>query len=124
MEGVRSLRMGIPAGDANLLSYSGAHQFITLPEDATDINLSGQIWVGSSATADDKDYGYIWFNNGDGELQQVFSTVADSQQWQPFDLDLSNFKGQTIQLLVGVYNDGEGGQVVMYADQLSVKSCK
>lgn len=122
--GARSLRTGLPATEANRLSYSGAYQLVTLPADASQVTLSGMLWIGNTGSASDADYAYIWLNDANGGLWQPFTSHSDAQQWQPIQLDLSAFRGQTIQLLVGVYNDGADGQIVMYSDQLSLLSCQ
>jgi hypothetical protein len=48
---------------------------------------------------------------------------SDAQQWQFYTFDLLKYKGDTIKIQVGTYNDGFSGATAMYADDIALEAC-
>jgi len=119
--GGSSLRLGIPAGSANRVSYSTGYQWITLPANAKQITLQTQLWR-SSASAD-SDFQYLWITVSGGATYRVFQGRINTQAWEPISYDLSALKGKRVQLLFGIYNNGAGGRSLMYVDEVALQAC-
>ena len=46
--------------------------------------------------------------------------LSNAHMWQRYSFDLTPFAGQTIELRLGVFNDGQGGQTALYVDNASL----
>ena len=138
--GGRAMRVGITNPADNRFSYSSAAQTITLPPDTTFAKLSYQIYPTSTGTrssnlpfpdfkrsltpfsagdsGDDAQYTLIidhW-----GRIHTQVSTRSSANQWQHHEFELGGFRGQTIQVYFGVFNNGYGGITGAYIDEVSV----
>ncbi len=121
--GQRSLRLGIPASGSNTRSDSTAYQWITLPADAESITLQAQVWrTLHPATSQEQDFQYLWITAG-SHTRIVFQEARDASGWETVTFDLSEFRGQRIRILFGVFNDGGAGKAAMYVDTVSVEAC-
>lgn len=127
--GARSIRIGIISGP-NREAYSSAYQPITIP--ANTVTATLRFWLypiatgtlsGSGTAVDDAQYAMILNENG-YLLQTLLWTRQNSQVWQPYSFDLSQYAGQTIRILFGVYNNGIGGTTGMYLDSVSLDACR
>lgn len=151
--GVQSIRTGITNPDVNVYSYSDAFQEVTIPSDATYAKVGaylyhlsdeasatslqdasqdaaleaelqaqvGELW-GQEALSGDvqyimvvSEYGYL--------LEILRSWTKNTEAWNYFEYDLLDYKGQTIRIQFGTYNDGYGGQTAMYADDFLLDIC-
>jgi bacillopeptidase F (M6 metalloprotease family) len=139
--GSQSMRVGIINPADNIFSYSSAWQRVAIPADATSADL--KFWlksVSSSTHQTEKVPDYISYKSPyapmttDVQYVLVFDQMGRQHQlvpfqrenntfWQDYDFDLSEFKGQTIMLWFGVYNDGTGGVTGMYVDDVSLNIC-
>ncbi|MGB9521648.1 MAG: hypothetical protein ACPL6F_02720, partial [Anaerolineales bacterium] len=45
---------------------------------------------------------------------------SNNRSWEASSFDLTPYKGQTIILRFGVYNDGDGDVTAMYVDDVSI----
>ncbi|PKO21332.1 MAG: hypothetical protein CVU38_15320 [Chloroflexi bacterium HGW-Chloroflexi-1] len=120
--GTRSLRVGIPASGTNTYSFSSGYQEIYLPADARQITLNGQVWRGSTAADADTQYLRVVVRNG--PTYSLFHGRFNSQAWESVGYDMTFLKGNWVTVFMGAYNDGVGGKTVMYADEMSVQSCR
>jgi polysaccharide biosynthesis protein PslG len=119
--GQRSLKLGLDTADENLASDSSAVQIVDLPADAEHIELSAQIWRGSSS--EDTDVHYLTVRAGEQTLT-IFHGQTDQRAWETITYELTPFRGQQVRILFGAYNTGERGKVVLYVDQVSVQACR
>jgi photosystem II stability/assembly factor-like uncharacterized protein len=46
--------------------------------------------------------------------------LSNAQAWQRYSFDLTAYAGQTLQLRIGVHNDGQGGQTALYVDNAAL----
>lgn len=118
--GSRSMRLGLPDSAANIYSYSTAYQWIQLPSNIGKLTLRAQVW--RSGARSSGDLHYFWVSVG-GVTYRVFQTLVDADAWQAIEYDLTPLAGKRVQILLGTYNNGSGGQAVMYADEVSVERC-
>ena len=120
--GQRSMRLGIESGN-NVRSYSTVAQRITIPADASDIRLS--CWYYSQSTDTNGDFGYIsvYHDSLNAELQRLRTIRENSQTWTHCEYVLNAFRGMTVRVLFGTYNDGQNGLTAMYVDDVAVPVC-
>jgi polysaccharide biosynthesis protein PslG len=119
--GQRSLKLGLDTGDQNLESDSSAVQIVDLPAEAEHIELSAQIWRGSSS--EDTDVQYLTVRVGEQTLT-IFHGQANERAWETISYDLTPFRGQQVRVIFGAYNTGKNGKVVLYVDQVSIQACR
>jgi hypothetical protein len=122
--GASSLRVGIPADARHRTSYSTGYQWIRLPAQATSITLDAEVWRSSPGPSSDKDLQYLWVTVAGGLTYRVWEGRADTQTWEPITYDLTPFKGQSVRVLLGVYNNGSGERTLLYADEVTVTACE
>ncbi len=119
--GRRSLRVGIPPGEANRTTDSTAYQWIQLPVDVERITLTARVWRQGSPGGGD--YHYTLVQVG-GVSHRVFLDLFDERRWETVTFDLTSWRGRQVLLLFGTFNDGLGGTAVMYVDGVSVQACR
>jgi len=133
--GAQALRAGIDAGD-NVTAYSSARQTVTLPSNTLNATLSCQVWPVTSesslagrtltfartpdTTPAAGDAQYLLIMDGSAILETLFWELSNAADWQPRVFDLSAYRGQTITLHFGVYNDGAGGITALYVDDAAL----
>lgn len=142
--GVWSMRTGIndPAM-ANEESFSSALQRVTIPAEATEATLAFYLNPQSTEStallipesiaavldpgARAMAYGdaqWVMLLNQKGEqLARLVSMRSDAQTWSPFEFDLLPYKGHTILLYFGSYNNGIDGRTAMFVDDVSLQVC-
>ncbi len=121
--GTHSLQMGITSG-ANVESFSSARQTVVIPSSAVQATLSFWFYAMAEAPAT-TDYMELVLFNADGSaiLGKPWRSHNDSRLWNRSAFDLSVWRGQTVQLYFNVYNDGMGGRVAMFLDDVSLSTC-
>ncbi|MBN2549438.1 MAG: carboxypeptidase regulatory-like domain-containing protein [Anaerolineales bacterium] len=144
--GSRSMRTGIPLYSmANVYSYSDAWQTITIPSDATSAVLRVRLWPQSqepaalSEEAIMPEVGSVWGESDLAADSQYFLilnpytqvireylaswTNKNSAGWLYREYNLIAYRGQSIRIQFGTYNDGYGGRTAMYVDEIYVDTC-
>ncbi len=121
--GSQSLLLGIVDG-RNQPSFSSARQLVSLPGDAGRINLS--FWY-YAVREDDAggDYAEVQLLSEDGFSirDSTWRSGDDGREWKQVTVDLSRWRGQRLQLYFNVFNDGQGGRMGIYLDDVSLVSC-
>jgi len=144
--GLQSMRTGIVNSAANRYSYSDAYQLITIPSDADQAILgmhmysqSGEVTTTNSAEKSlpavptglafgnavlSSDVQYVLILNQYGYiLETLVWQLKNNQSWDYQEFDLLPYKGQTIRLQFGTYNDGYSGISAMYFDDVTLDVC-
>jgi hypothetical protein len=147
--GVSSMRTGIVEPAHNQYSYSSARQLITIPWDSTSATLRlyrypmssdvlyreqgglpmmpampvEGINVGEMVLSDDIQMVLI-LDYYDNILSTLMWGLSDAQRWQYREFDLLNYKGWTIKVYLGTYNDGYGGNTSQHFDDVSLEVCQ
>ncbi len=143
-DGAWSMRTGISDPEmANEESFSSALQRVTIPAEATEAILTFYLNPQSteaktmlipesiaavlSPEARAMEYGdaqWVLVLNQRGEqLARLVSMRSDAQSWLPYEFDLLPYKGHTILLYFGSYNNGSNGRTAMYVDDVSLEVC-
>lgn len=148
--GSRSMRTGIPAGGANVASYSPVEQAIGVPGYWSGTlrfwhyNVWGDGGAGVQAPPPDPaelprnvaelalgvpriplatDFFYvigIWPN---GDITWLWTERSNGQAWRQAVLDLTPFAGAPVRLQFGTYNNGTGGISRTFIDDASLANC-
>ena len=143
--GARSMRTGIPLWSGyNVYSYSDAWQTVYIPANATSTKLSlrllprseeaplsapetppmaGTVW-GEQPLANDAQYLLI-LDPWSGYILEtlIWWQPKNASGWLYREFDLLKYKGQSIRVQFGTYNNGYGGRSVMYVDEVRVDTC-
>ncbi len=140
--GSRSLRAGIPSGGSNRYAYSSASQVVSISASAKSATLNFWYYTTSSEAASKplaprptgttfslgpstNDLQYVMvFDLSENLLTTLLWERSNSQSWNSGQYDLTAYKGQTVKLYFGTYNDGVGGVSAMYVDDVSLNVCK
>jgi hypothetical protein len=119
--GGRAARLGIEDPSRNVYSFSSVQQVVTVPSEATGARLS--FWY-LAQKGESTDYGYIVLQ----DANQIWRTLSIIRQpppgWQRVEVDVSHYAGQTVLLRLGVRNDGQGGAMAVYLDDVSLQACQ
>jgi len=148
----RSMRTGIESG-ADVYSYSSGYQQFTIPTNTASAKLhfwrftvSAELPAGAVAeqpapsketlqavAAGEKieagvlasDIQYLLVLDRYGNmLQQLIWSLGNAGRWQEVNIDLTAYKGQTIRLHFGTFNNGNGLKSAMYVDDVSLIQCE
>jgi hypothetical protein len=141
--GTRSLRMGIVNALDNRYAYSDANQQVTLPADATSITLYYSLYpisgeagpvptpyprmMGDPRLMDWLPYDVQYLlilDKYDHWIDTVMWQCRNDQTWLGYVADLTAYRGQTIKLHFGAYNQGTGSVTAMYLDNASLAVCQ
>jgi hypothetical protein len=68
-------------------------------------------------------YVYIYDDAGDFLAKPLWQRATNDNTWIRYSVDLSDYMGQQIEVLFGVYNDGKGGPSAMWIDDVEVGTC-
>ena len=115
--GANSMRCGATA-TVKPNGASFAYQQLTVPDAADSVTLSFWTWSMVTNTTDDSMQALIRDANG-ATLQTLFNAADNSQAWKQTTLDLSAYRGQTIQ----IYFNAQGttaAPTTMWVDDVSV----
>jgi hypothetical protein len=119
----RALRLGIDDSQ-NVTGSSSARQTITIPGSATDVSLS--FWsytVFTGPPGGDLAELDLLAPDGYTILDRLWSADSDSRVWSESSIDLTRWRGNTVQIYFTVFNDGQGSTAGMYLDDVSVQAC-
>lgn len=144
-----SMRTGIVDPAANRRSYSDFSQDVTLP-DLPVLSLRFQRWPqagASAATASSADLQKILAATTLEEFQRIVETTAadlqyamviappggtihflyarldNNQAWVNEEFDLAAFRGRTVRLQFGTFNDGVGSLAAQFFDNMKLRAC-
>jgi hypothetical protein len=137
----RSMRTGIVTASHNTWSYSDFRQEVSIPYNSNNVTLS--MWVlpisgemldslppkpaiGSTFTDElmSGDVQYLLVMDTNYNILDVLLwQLSDSQTWTNMQFDLRAYRGWTILLQWGTYNDGGGGITAMYVDDVTLQVC-
>ena len=139
--GNRSMRIGINNAADNRYSYSSTEQAVHIPSPLSSARLGYWLYPQSSepvvaltpppivptssqerAKLSD-DAQMVLLLHGNGQQTVLRFMRQNPGRWVYFEDDLSAFRGQTLRLYFGVFNDGWGGITAMWADDVALNVC-
>jgi hypothetical protein len=121
--GSRSVLLGLKPGESDVHSYSSVRQAITVPAAIDRATLT--FWYYPLSDLDAGDYQECLLLDQEGStLAILLRTNVDTAAWTSLSYDLSAYAGQTVQVYLDAYNDGDGSGVAgFYLDDVSVEAC-
>jgi len=140
--GSRSMRIGIPGAAENRTSYSSVQQTVAIPSPLASARLGYWLYPQTSETvaaltpppvvptssrdraklSDDAQMVLLFDRYGQ---QTVLRFMRENPgRWVYYEDDLSAFRGQTVTLYFGVFNNGWGGVTAMWADDVVLNVCR
>lgn len=119
--GQRSMRVGVVPGDGRRC-YSTVWQGLQIPADAESVTLSFWRYSVSGDTAGDLQYGLLQDESGTN-IFTLFRELVNEPQWVFMEQRLDAYRGQSIRIAFGAYNDGDGQATAMYIDDVSLRVC-
>jgi hypothetical protein len=120
--GSQAAFIGLRPEDANVESHSLIQQSIAFPADVGQITL--RLWLRPLAAADDGDRNYVLFLSDQGELIAVpFFALATGDAWQEQTFDLTELAGQTLNMQIGVSNNGADPRAALLVDDVAIIAC-
>ena len=140
--GVRSMRIGINYANDNRYSYSSTEQAVHIPSPLVSAKLGYWLYpqtsepvaaltppavVPTSSNERAKlsdDAQMVLLLHGQGQQTVLGFMRQNPGQWVYYEHDLSAFRGQTVRLYFGVFNDGWGGITAMWADDVALNVCR
>jgi hypothetical protein len=119
-----SLRLGSNGGDP-VASVSRAEQVVDLPADAATIILSFHYYgeIDGEPGVGDVQYLDIFDATSGAFITNKFQAQNDDRLWLSAKYSLTSLRGKQIRLAFGANNDGAGGQIAMWLDEVSVYYC-
>lgn len=125
-EGARSGQqaafIGLRPEDENVESHSLIQQSVAFPADAAQISLS--VWLRPLAETDDGDRNYVLLLSDEGELIAVpFFSLVSGDAWQEQVFDITELAGQTLNMQIGVSNNGADRRAALLVDDVSITAC-
>lgn len=135
--GARSARTGRFSATIQA-SYSSVRQQVTIPAGAPQATLSLWLWQATTESPTkpvarlselnlrvdaplSSDLQYVMVLNSNKQLiKTLYAQRKNFRSWQFYQFDLLQFRGQTIWVHIGTYNDGLGGYTGMYVDDVSL----
>ena len=139
--GARALRAGIVHPPDNRYSYSSAQQTLFIPGGAS-ARLSFQLFATTTGTRADNlipppivptspldrvqladDVQLVLLFDSSGRQHVLLFQRQWYSAWQRHSFDLSAFRGQSVTLYFGVFNNGTGGVTGMYVDEVAIEGC-
>ncbi len=113
------LRSGIVGHDQ--VPYSSVRQPLSLPPGSS---ATLRVWlypINQNGDTGDRQYIALWDQSG--ARHDLEWSNSNAQQWLRQEYDVSAFTGQTITVIVGATNDGDGNLTRMYIDDVELEVC-
>ncbi len=120
--GDRSLVLGITRG-GNKQGFSSAKQMVTLPSAATKVTLTFWAYTLVEGVGNGDSMQLVLLHPDGSVLYKLWDSTNDSRLWNQQNFDLTRWRGQTVQVYFNVYNNGTGGTVGMFLDDVSLSAC-
>ncbi|MEZ4634186.1 MAG: M28 family peptidase [Caldilineaceae bacterium] len=122
--GSHAARAGVPDTVTNRLAYSTLYQQVTIPSWPSSVLLT--YWEQPNGSGDGIDAREVRLLNP-VTLATIATinreTTAGDGQWRQRTFDLTTYSGRTLLLYFNVYNNGSGGRLWSYLDDIALLAC-
>ena len=125
-DGSRSMLLGNLDPSTDVLAFSSVWQDITVPADASSVNLTFRYKLISRGQQTFDEAKFVLLNPADGSILAVpWREKQDTAGgWEEVSIDLTTLtRGKTVRLYFGVVNDGNGNPTAMYLDDVRLMVC-
>jgi uncharacterized repeat protein (TIGR01451 family) len=120
--GQRSMRVGVAPGSSSTC-YSTIWQAVQVPTGTQSITLTFWYYTVSADTTGDRQYALLQNEQGTATLYSFFNTLVNQQAWASAEYSLDAYRGRTVRIAFGAYNDGDGQATAMYVDDVALWTC-
>jgi len=119
-----SMYLGFNPGLPNRFSFSSVRQQVQIPREATTVSLVFWYFPISEPGAGTDEQQFVLLEPwGEGVIAKPWRAQYGTPVWQWQHVDLTAFRGRTLDIYFGVVNDGIGGRTAMYLDDVSLLAC-
>ncbi len=119
--GSRSALLGILDG-YDRYSYTSMWQPVTIPAEARQVTLAVHTFPISQDWGRSDSQNILILNNRFRTIRRLAVGLSNSQVWEPRTFDLSDLRGQTVYVYIGVFNNGWGNRPsAMFVDDVSLQ---
>ncbi len=121
--GSHAARAGIPDTVSNRFAYSTIYQRVTIPTWPTKVLLT--YWEQPNGGGDGVDAREVLLLNTSLATVATIDrqTTAGDGEWRQRTFDLTAYKGRSLILYFNVYNNGDGGRLWSYLDDVALLAC-
>lgn len=117
--GQRAAVVGVTGN--NTYAYSSVIQRIAIPADIQSATLSAHLWPVAEGNAAGDHQLLLIRNPNNGRVEEIRKrAISTASTWQLENFDLTRYRGRTIEIYFGVFNDGQNGKAYMYIDDVSL----
>jgi hypothetical protein len=119
------LRLGLTGG-VNVEGISATQQIVHLPKESNQITLSFRYFPLYEQPPSQGDFQYVDIYHAESGqfVGRALGVQRDDRIWIEREYDLSSLAGEPIRLYFMVSNDGTGGAIAMYVDDVSILACR
>ena len=120
-----AIRLGVTE-PITVVGISATQQLVPLPQDRNKITLSFRYFPQYDAPPSRGDFQYVDIYAGEtGQfLGRALGVQRDDRAWIAREYDLSALAGESVRIFFMVSNDGIGGNIAMYVDDVSIVACR
>ena len=120
-----AIRLGL-VGNVTAAGVSATQQLVQLPKESNEITLRFRYYPEYENPPTRGDFQYVdIYNSASGQfVGRALGGQQNDRGWIDRTYDLSNFAGEAVRLYFIVSNDGIGGNISMYVDDVSVLACR
>jgi hypothetical protein len=120
-----AIRLGL-VDQIDVAGISAAEQLVELPKDHNKITLFFRYYPQIEGSPSRGDFQYVDIYHGESGqfVGRALGVQRDDRTWLEREYDLSALAGETVRLYFMVSNDGVGGSIAMYIDDVSILACR
>lgn len=120
-----AIRLG-GMGEVSVAGISATQQLVQLPKDSNQITLRFRYYPLYEEPLSEGDFQYVDIYHGEtGQFMgRALGVQRNDRAWIEHEYDLSAFAGESVRLFFMVSNDGIGGNIAMYLDDVSILACR
>jgi hypothetical protein len=124
-QGGMAIRLGL-VGNVAVSGISATQQLIDLPKETNRITLTFRYYPLYDTPPSPGDFQYVDIYHGEsGQFAgRALGVQQNERVWIERSYDLSTYAGEAVRLFFMVSNDGVGGSIAMYVDDVSVLACR
>jgi hypothetical protein len=121
----QAIRLGLMEG-VSAAGISAAEQLVQLPKESNKITLRFRYFPAYETPLSAGDFQYVDIYHGEtGQLVgRALGVQRDDRAWLEREFDLSALAGEAVRLYFMVSNDGVGGNIALYIDDVSILACR
>jgi hypothetical protein len=120
-----AIRLGL-VDKIEVAGVSAAQQLVPLPKESNKITLRFRYFPRYDVPPSRGDFQYVDIYHGESGqfVGRALGVQRNDRTWIEREYDLSALAGESVRLFFMVSNDGVGGNIAMYVDDVSILACR